>query len=674
MKGIIRILSACLTGTILVIGCVWLLNIAQAARQSAPSQFSSLGATEPKYILVDDFKDGDMQNKLGGEGVCWAANGGTNSCNVQVVGNDGFLDMQYNVIPPGSYAVFSTDLISLNMTALDTVWTAVRGEAGSEPIYVEFKDCGLEFPKELISDYLAQGILSSEWSGAAIPLAQFSEIADWSCIDRFSILAHNSIGSGQGRVYVDDIRLLPAQVLVDDFPDLSEENELGGESGVWETGSGIIDYQYLQGELKLDYDVNPDREANYWTKLRNTNLLSQKDAVLFRVRGAQGSEEIAVEFIDCALGGQEHIPKIKVSDYLAGGITTDWKEVAVPLAAFADGMDWTCVKQFNILVSYKDWFDSDQGTVFVDDIVLATTPRPIPLLVDHFDDCNNWNALTWEWAGYTTGAATLDFGPDAVHGYGDKGCGFRITYDVPRNSSAWMISELKDLDVTDYTHLRFFVKGAAGHEELHVYLTDADASDRYVIVEADGDWQEVLIPLSYFGARVDLTRLAALKIAFEWRQMSGEVYLDDISFTNLETYLPIVFKAFPQICSDRMPSCSSPYNNYEPNNYRCSTTFELSSGLPIQSYICAEDDSNDYYYIDVTTLDRITVRLTNIPSGVDYDLHLYYEDNWVAGSDKPGNAAEEIDYMPSQTGRYYIRVYPYSGHSLSPYTLRADYQ
>jgi len=90
--------------------------------------------------------------------------------------------------------------------------------------------------------------------------------------------------------------------------------------------------------------------------------------------------------------------------------------------------------------------------------------------------------------------------------------------------------------------------------------------------------------------------------------------------------------------------------------------------------ICAWDDIDDYYYIEVTTLSPITVRLTNIPSGVDYDLHLYYGESWVAGSDNYGNADEEIHYMPSQTGRYYIRVYPYSGYSESPYTLQASFQ
>jgi hypothetical protein len=672
MKEVRRIWSICLPGVMLLVGCLWLLNTVQAAHQSAPPPLES------KYILVDDFKDGDLLNNLGGQGECWAENDGTIACDVQLAGNDGFLDMQYNVNPPGAYALYSSPLLSLNLTALDSAWVAVKGATGSEPIYVEFKDCGLsgppQFPKVRVNDHLAQDILSSDWSAVAIPLAEFSAITDWSCIDHVSILAHDDIGSQQGRIYVDDIRLLPAQVLVDSFPDLDPENELGGDSEIWESSPDTLRRDYVQGELKLSYDVKSTGEAVYWTKLRYTNLLLDKDAIFFNVRGQAGGEEIAVEFRDCSLGGWPHIPKIKVSDYLADGIKTTSGNVAIPLAAFADGMDWTCVDQVNILVSYGPWLNSGQGTVFVDDVVLAPTTHPIPLLIDHFDDCNSWNALRWEWSKGTLNSATISVGPDATNRHGSKGCGYRVTYDIERDGAAWLLSELRALDVTDYTYLRFFVKGASGNEELHVYLTDDTVKDRYQIIKAEKEWQEVLIPLSYFAPALDLTKLLEFKILFENRPMDGEIYLDDISFTTLETYLPIVLKDYREICSDQMPSCPSPYNSYEPNNYMCSTTSELSPGVPIQSYICAPDDKDDYYYIDVTTLNPITVRLTHMPTGVDYDLYLYFGGSIVASSGKYGNADEAFTYTPSQMGMYFIRVYPYSGHSLSPYTLQADFQ
>ena len=49
-------------------------------------------------------------------------------------------------------------------------------------------------------------------------------------------------------------------------------------------------------------------------------------------------------------------------------------------------------------------------------------------------------------------------------------------------------------------------------------------------------------------------------------------------------------------------------------------------------------------------------------------------DTIIEGSSNYGNANEAISHSPKQSGRYYVRVYPFSGHSLSPYTLQANYQ
>ena len=671
-KVLYRGLAIVVTGMMLLAGCLWLLNTAQAANRGSSSALSSLEATG-KYILVDDFKDGDWWNYCGGNEYCWEANGGSISCSIQTTPDDGFLEMQYNVIPTTAIALFTSELTKCgSLAALDKVWVAVKGESGSEPIYIEFKDCGPHHPKQLIGDYLAQGITTTGWSAVAIPLTAFDEITDWTCIERLNIMASNEITSGQGTIYVDDIRLLPARVLVDDFHDAEPENELGGTSDTW-AYSGTIVYDYPDGVLELDYNViTPTCAATYLTKLRYTNLLSQKDALFFKIRGDQGSEEIAVEFKDCGLSGWWHYPKVKVSDYLVGGITTDWRGVAIPLAAFADDMDWTCVEYIGFYVSADSCFNSGRGKVYVDDVVLAPTLCPIPLIVDHFDDCNDCNALIGAWNCSTSGTANIDCAPDPVHRYGNDGCGYQITYDVEGKSSAWVYSELKGLDVTDYTHLRFLLKGAAGGEALHVYLGDSE-NERYRTIVADDNWQAWMLPLSYFSPTVDLTSLSELKIAFEWRTMAGEVYLDDISFMRpCTTFLPIVMRGY----------CGCGPDNYEPND-SCNQAYgSLTSGQTYQSYISCCDvatyKKSDYFYIDISTTNAINIYLTDIPAGTDYDLCLYRNpsddpNNPAACSRNDGNSPEMISYNPPATGRYYIRVYAHSGYSASPYSLQVTY-
>jgi hypothetical protein len=482
---------------------------------------------------------------------------------------------------------------------------------------------------------------------------------------------------------VDDIRILPATVLIDDFHDQEWENELGGTSGPWYTSTVAITPTFPNDVLKLEYNVpSGDFGGGYWTKLISTNLLSQKDYLFFDVRGEQGGEEISAEFKDCGTNGYTHYPEIKISDYIECGITTTWRTVAIPLAAFVEvqtdtdeGMDWNCIDQFSFNVSGQPQYNSGQGTVYIDDVKLvpaSALPCRLPILVDRFHDCNDRNALNWGWYTQTEGTAEFTAVPDPVNRRGNCGCGYRFTFNT-KMGSGWAWTELKGLDVTDYFYLQFYIKGKEGGEATHVYLRDRDQNESLIPIEATNNWRRVMIPLSYFTPTVDLTDLSEVKFAYEWAFLSGEVYIEDISFMQPCPFLPMVLKDY-RGCSDRMPSCDLLYNNYEPNNFRCSTTFALNSGVPIQSYICASDDIDDYYYIEVTSLSPITVRLTNIPSGVDYDLHLYYGDTWVAGSDNPGNANEEIHYTPSQTGRYYVRVYPYSGYSLSPYTLQANFQ
>jgi len=212
------------------------------------------------------------------------------------------------------------------------------------------------------------------------------------------------------------------------------------------------------------------------------------------------------------------------------------------------------------------------------------------------------------------------------------------------------------------------LKGAVGNEELHVYLTDGIVNDRYETIVADDNWQEVMIPLSYFSPAVNLTNLWELRIAFEWKSMAGEVYLDDISFMQPCTFLPIVMKGY----------CGCGPDSYEPNDWCEQAYGPLTSGQTYQSWISCYDRAtykkSDYFYIDISTTNAINIYLTDIPAGTDYDLYLYRNpcDNPVAKSDGTGSS-ETISYTPPATGRYYIRVYGYRGSSTSPYSLRVTH-
>jgi len=115
------------------------------------------------------------------------------------------------------------------------------------------------------------------------------------------------------------------------------------------------------------------------------------------------------------------------------------------------------------------------------------------------------------------------------------------------------------LDVSSYDNLSFVVRGASGGESFHVWLVDQSGGDgdnwvevtSYTTVASTWPSTPVEIPLRDFAAKgVDLTQLNLFKIAFEWEEMSGMVYLDDIRFTGegmsapgfSGIYLPIILK------------------------------------------------------------------------------------------------------------------------------------
>jgi hypothetical protein len=135
-------------------------------------------------------------------------------------------------------------------------------------------------------------------------------------------------------------------------------------------------------------------------------------------------------------------------------------------------------------------------------------------------------------------------------------------------------------------------------------------------------------------------------------------------------YLPLVVKGY----------CSP--DNYEPNDSCGQAYGPLTSGQTYPSWISYCDlatyKKSDYFYIVISTTNAINIYLTDIPTGTDYDLFLYTETGCVsnksaAESRKPGSSPETISYSPPTTGRYYIRVYSYSGYSTSPYSLRVTY-
>ena len=109
------------------------------------------------------------------------------------------------------------------------------------------------------------------------------------------------------------------------------------------------------------------------------------------------------------------------------------------------------------------------------------------------------------------------------------------------------------------------------------------------------------------------------------------------------------------------------YDVHELNDTPPDAWGPLKIGKLIESYIWNAEDPSDYFWFEPDSSQQVRISLTNIPSGSDYDLYVYYYENgdyplgWYSNS--TGSGPETIDFIPVPGRKYFIRVFPFKGYS-----------
>jgi hypothetical protein len=163
-------------------------------------------------------------------------------------------------------------------------------------------------------------------------------------------------------------------------------------------------------------------------------------------------------------------------------------------------------------------------------------------VVDNFNDMTGENGLGGSLWTSSGGGATIDTAYDPANRYGDSGAGYRVSF-TGVTSSAWAATgtELMSLDASAARTISFCIKGANGGERPNIYLanrTGATETKRFVDIEnyitVTRSWQRVDIPLEHFARQgIDLAHLAYFQVVFEWEEMAGTIYLDDIQIGSI---------------------------------------------------------------------------------------------------------------------------------------------
>lgn len=164
-----------------------------------------------------------------------------------------------------------------------------------------------------------------------------------------------------------------------------------------------------------------------------------------------------------------------------------------------------------------------------------------PGLIDNFDDGHDPNVLGGysSFAWYTPCPQTIngDYVSRTTYStYNNSPYSYRLQYNVtPICYGLWQ-TDIRDLNYSGFSTLTFWIRGASGGEKAHIYLQDSDdcqftACRHFVNVSTTTRWQQVRIPLSIYAAKgVNLTRLRFFQVAFEWNNLAGTVYIDEIRF------------------------------------------------------------------------------------------------------------------------------------------------
>jgi hypothetical protein len=114
---------------------------------------------------------------------------------------------------------------------------------------------------------------------------------------------------------------------------------------------------------------------------------------------------------------------------------------------------------------------------------------------------------------------------------------------------------------------------------------------------------------------------------------------------------------------------------FEPNDSTGDAYGPLESARSYSAYFPDESDPDDFYFISVPPGTLVAAYL-DVPDSLDLDLWIYDEAlKVVSASHKTGKGVSEaLQFTSESPGKHFLRVYPFSGRSMSDwYTLVATY-
>lgn len=342
--------------------------------------------------------------------------------------------------------------------------------------------------------------------------------------------------------------------VLDDFNDGNMVNNFGGSGGGFDslpaTGTCIAKVynanpENIRGKnnfsLQLTYDVsNSESFSGYFSKLEGNNLSNLK-YLSFWVKGGTGGELFKIELKNNGTDTNRNKAAVYVTDYLDGGVTTEWQKVVIPLDAFVNIDDWTNMKEFVIV--FENYQGSVNGsplnsTIYIDDILFGSYFIGC-MRIDHYGDRLGINALGGNMGNMDSGGGSKTYSI-ATSTYHNAPNSLLSEYDV---TNGWagvfkIFGGGKDgwtaipHNFSAYDNLSLWVKAKSDAENpKEMKIEFKDPNTKYVRINVTSEWQKISRSLTTFG--VDKTNISSMDYIYEdWRVENkiGGVYIDEVQF------------------------------------------------------------------------------------------------------------------------------------------------
>lgn len=503
-----------------------------------------------KNLIVDDFNKGGDSDKLGGTTVLWpdppADNRKISSVfqrNIfdaepgQVHGRTGkslqiwYGDTAGNMSPYNDYYGWYTKMNGKNIANYGSVSFWVNGANGNETFQFAFKDSSGREPKVDIKNYImykagdaGNGMAKNAWRKVVIPFSAFTNV-DFTSIDAYTFTMYPN---SSGMFFIDDIVFNtygPAMIQNFESGSFSSSNGFGGSQGSLGSGSFMIDSTAVNGayggKLSGDNsgfvdDFNDGSDPNIWGGNDTGNWTN-------------GGNTIAVSYDGTTYyGSSGRSLKLAYTD----GVSNSTYPVNTGMILGLNNhsiADYTqlrfMVKSTNANQKFKVGLNdgSVEAKVWISSYMIAGTSwqQAIIPLSDFLLDKPTFSKSSMS-------SFTIEFSTDidAVNTSGSVYIDNLEFYSTSTWHGGWIT--LGGANLSAYSALDFYLKGADGTENLKVRLQDSSGESTEVDISTmSTSWESKSIPLSAM-AGVNKNSVNAIHLGINGSYKT--LYIDDLRF------------------------------------------------------------------------------------------------------------------------------------------------